>query len=114
MEPRTMKPRRIRPPGTAVSTLMGVVLSILVLAPVIAVLWQLSGAERALAATTQIVTGEVYQFALARTALIGVLVAAIATALAAGLAWLTVRTDLPGRRVFAALVIVPFFIPLVV
>lgn len=34
-----------------------------------------------------------------------------ATALAVPLAWLTVRTDLPGRRVWAVLVLLPFVVP---
>jgi len=38
-------------------------------------------------------------------------VAAGATALALPLAWLTTRTDLPGRRTWAVLVVLPFVVP---
>ena len=48
---------------------------------------------------------------LARTALLAVTVTAASVALAVPLAWLTVRTDLPGRRVWVVLIALPLAIP---
>lgn len=48
---------------------------------------------------------------LARSLLLAGAVALGATALAVPLAWLTVRTDLPGRRIWAVLVLLPFVVP---
>ncbi|MGE4032103.1 MAG: ABC transporter permease [Thermoleophilia bacterium] len=48
---------------------------------------------------------------LGRTLLLGGAVALGATAIALPLAWLTVRTDLPARRVWAVLVLLPFVVP---
>lgn len=48
---------------------------------------------------------------LARSALLAVVVTAASVAVAVPLAWLTVRTDLPGRRVWAVLVALPLVIP---
>ncbi|MEQ9092733.1 MAG: hypothetical protein RLN63_01370, partial [Miltoncostaeaceae bacterium] len=48
---------------------------------------------------------------LARSLLLAGAVAVGATALAVPLAWLTVRTDLPGRRTWAVLVLLPFVVP---
>lgn len=48
---------------------------------------------------------------LARTALLAVAVTATSVALAVPLAWLTVRTDLPGRRVWVVLSALPLAIP---
>lgn len=48
---------------------------------------------------------------LGRSLLLAGAVAAGATALAVPLAWLTVRTDLPGRRTWAVLVLLPFVVP---
>ena len=42
---------------------------------------------------------------------LAVAVSLSASALAVGLAWLTTRTDLPGRRVWAVLVALPFVVP---
>ena len=49
--------------------------------------------------------------ALGRTALLGTAVAATAAAVGTGLAWLTVRTDLPLRRLAAALAPLPLVYP---
>lgn len=46
-----------------------------------------------------------------RSLLLAGAVAVGATALAVPLAWLTVRTDLPGRRIWAVLVLLPFVVP---
>jgi len=46
-----------------------------------------------------------------RSVLLAAAVAASATALALPLAWLTVRTDLPGRRLWATLATLPLVIP---
>ena len=48
---------------------------------------------------------------LARTALLVLSVTAVSVALAAPLAWLTVRTDLPFRRVWSVLAVLPLVIP---
>ena len=48
---------------------------------------------------------------LARTALLAVTVTAASVALAVPLAWLTVRTDLPGRRLWVVLSALPLAIP---
>ena len=48
---------------------------------------------------------------LARTALLAVTVTATSVALAVPLAWLTVRTDLPGRRLWVVLSALPLAIP---
>lgn len=48
---------------------------------------------------------------LGRSLLLAGAVAVGATALAVPLAWLTVRTDLPGRRTWAVLVLLPFVVP---
>jgi len=47
----------------------------------------------------------------ARSMGLAVAVSASASTLAVGLAWLTTRTDLPGRRIWAVLVALPFVIP---
>lgn len=110
----TVQPRRIRAPGSGASLVLGVLLSAMVLVPVAMVTWRLADSGGSLLAVKDIIASSVYQWAFVRTAVIGVSAAAASTVLATGLAWLTHRTDLPLRRVFAALVIVPFFIPLVV
>jgi len=48
---------------------------------------------------------------LTRSLGLGVAVAVTASTLAVTLAWLTTRTDLPGRRVWALLTVLPFVIP---
>ncbi len=48
---------------------------------------------------------------LARTALLAVSVTVASVALAVPLAWLTVRTDVPGRRIWVVLVALPLAIP---
>ncbi len=48
---------------------------------------------------------------LGNTALLAVIVTTAACALALPLAWLTTRTDLPGRRVWAVLTAVPLVVP---
>jgi iron(III) transport system permease protein len=48
---------------------------------------------------------------LARTSLLAVAVTAASVALAVPLAWLTVRTDLPGRRAWVVLTALPLAIP---
>ena len=48
---------------------------------------------------------------LGRTALLVLSVTAVSVALAAPLAWLTVRTDLPFRRVWSVLAVLPLVIP---
>ncbi len=48
---------------------------------------------------------------LGRTALLVVCVTALAAAIAIPLAWLTVRTDLPGRQLWAVLTALPLVIP---
>ncbi len=48
---------------------------------------------------------------LGRSLLLAGAVAVCASAVAVPLAWLTVRTDLPGRRVWAVLVLLPFVVP---
>ncbi len=46
-----------------------------------------------------------------RSLLLAVAVGVGAAAVAVPLAWLTVRTDLPGRRIWAVLVLLPFVVP---
>ncbi len=48
---------------------------------------------------------------LGRSLLLAAAVATTTTLLAVTLAWLTTRTDLPGRRVWTALVVLPFVVP---
>lgn len=107
-------PGRIRSPGYRLCMAVGLVLSLAVLAPIAAVLWRLAGTEELFATIGRIMGGAPFQTALGRTVIIGVLAAGGSTILAAGLAWLTYRTDLPFRRMISAMVFVPFFIPLVV
>lgn len=112
--PQRVSPYRIRPPGTVVSAIVGIVMSVLVLAPVAAVAWRLAVTANPLATIAQIVGGEAYRLAFLRSAIIGLSAAAASTFIATALAWLLHRTDLPARRQLDALVIVPFFIPLIV
>ena len=48
---------------------------------------------------------------MARSVLLAVVVTAVAVGIAVPLAWLTVRTDLPGRRVWAVLAALPLVVP---
>lgn len=48
---------------------------------------------------------------LGRTALLAVAVTGASLALALPLAWLTVRTDLPGRRLWSVLTVLPLIVP---
>lgn len=51
---------------------------------------------------------------LARTLGLGVIAATIATVGATCLAWLLLRTNVPGRKLMRAAVLAPFFIPLII
>lgn len=114
MSAKSFRSGRIRPAGSGISLLFGGVLSVLVIAPVAMVVWRVAESSNVLRAAWDVFAGATYRLALERTVLIGVLVAAASTATATILAWLFHRTDLPWRRLFSGLVIVPFFIPLVV
>ncbi len=58
-----------------------------------------------------VVTSQRTTAPLWRTLQLGVLVTAASTVLGTGLAWLVIRTDLPGRRVWRAVVVLPLVIP---
>lgn len=59
---------------------------------------------------TTVVSGRTFEL-LARTAGLAVAVTVTSVVLAVPLAWLTVRTDLPGRRVWAVLSALPLAVP---
>jgi iron(III) transport system permease protein len=70
--------------------------------------WTLSFLQRTF---TSRVSGVLFWTPLANTIVVAALVSLIALPLGAGLAWLTVRTDLPGRRFLSSVMVVPYMLP---
>lgn len=70
--------------------------------------WTLSFLQRTF---TSRVSGVLFWTPLANTIVVAALVSLIALPLGAGLAWLTVRTDLPGRRILSSVMVVPYMLP---
>ncbi len=105
-------PRRRRrgraAPGTALA-LAGLAVAAATLLPAVYLVVRAGQAGLASVVDT-IVAGRTLEL-LARTALLAVSVTVTSVAIAVPLAWLTVRTDLPGRRVWVVLVALPLAIP---
>jgi len=70
--------------------------------------WTLSFLQRTF---TSRVSGVLFWTPLANTIVVAALVSLIALPLGAGLAWLTVRSDLPGRRILSSVMVVPYMLP---
>lgn len=96
-----------RPP--AILILVGVAVAVGALLP--AVYLVVRGSEAGLAGIWEISTGTRALGLLARTTSLAIAVTAAALAIGVPLAWLTVRSDLPGRRVWVVLTALPLAIP---
>jgi iron(III) transport system permease protein len=98
--------RRRRPPAFLVVPATAVALAMLL--PLVYLVVRAAGAgEQALALATEAQTLRVF----ANTAVLAVLVTTASLTIALPLAWLTTRTDLPGRRVWAVLTAIPLVVP---
>lgn len=97
------------PPKTApLLRLASLAMAALCVAPLAYLSWRAAGEPHVLFAVLR--RGSTWA-ALGRSLGLGVAVAAVGAALALPLAWLTHATDLPGRRAFRVLLILPLSIP---
>ncbi len=98
---------RRRPPWwlTATGALVGVVL----FAPIFGVVYQAVGAGGSTA--HRILTGPILPTLLMHTLLLTTIVSSACAVIGLGSAWLVERTDLPFRRVFAVLLLLPLAVP---
>jgi iron(III) transport system permease protein len=104
--PRSVRPGRRRPPAFLVVPAVAVALAMVL--PLAYLVVRAAGAgEQALALATEAQTLRVF----ANTALLALLVTGASILIALPLAWLTTRTDLPGRRAWAVLTAVPLVVP---
>jgi iron(III) transport system permease protein len=105
VRPRHLRPVR-RPPAALLAA--GVVVALLALAPLVYLVIRAAGAgEGSLDLVFRPRTGEVLGNTLVMALLVGI--GAVGIGLPVG--WLTARTDLPYRRLFAVLLIVPLAVP---
>ena len=94
----------------------GIVIGVfLVLIPVVAMLAQ-GAAPRSPAGNdyfqsfVEVFSGSAFYTATLNTVIVGLFVTAFSTILGFSLAWICVRTDMPGRQIFETLNLVPFFL----
>ena len=105
-EPQRLRARRRRPPAYLVAPAVGVAVAMIL--PLAYLLIRGAGAgQRAVEILLEPRTLQV----LGNTALLAAIVTVASSAIALPLAWLTTRTDLPGRRVWAVLTAVPLVVP---
>ena len=98
--------RRDRPTGLLAISLL---VAILLVLPLVFLLLEAQGAglSKVLSLINRPLTGQL----LWNTVRLGVVVTALCAVIGTGTAWLVERTDLPGRRIWAVLVVVPLAIP---
>ncbi|MGI8758600.1 MAG: ABC transporter permease [Acidimicrobiales bacterium] len=100
---------RSRAGASPATTLAGVVVALAALLP--AVYLVVRSAEAGVDGVLEVLTAGRTLELLARTTLLAVAVTTASIAIAVPLAWLTVRTDLPGRRVWVVLSALPLAVP---
>lgn len=101
------RPRAKRPPAlVAVPAALVAAAMVLPLAYLV-----LRASEAGLAEISEVVFDASSLEVLARSVLLAVVVTAVTVGIAVPLAWLTVRTDLPGRRIWALLAALPLVVP---
>jgi iron(III) transport system permease protein len=108
-EPATGPSRATRRRPPALLTLAGLVVAAGALIPLVYLLVRAS--ELGLDRVVEIATRDRTLVQLRNTVVLAVAVTATTVAIAVPLAWLTVRTDLPGRRVLTVLTALPLAIP---
>lgn len=112
---RSWRPRRL---GQRVTlTLLYGTTGVLVVLPLLALIFQgfTDRADGRIVATTRFVesvgTSAGYWAALGNTIVVALGATALATVLGVALAWIVVRTNVPGKRVLEQLAVLPMFIP---
>jgi iron(III) transport system permease protein len=102
-----VRPRRARRPAGLIAVSAGV--AVLLALPLVFLLIETSGAglHQVIALIARPLTGELLWNTVKLTVAVTVGCAVIGT----GAAWLVERTDLPGRRIWAVLIVVPLAIP---
>ena len=106
------KGRKQRPRGKRPPTLVALPAAIVAAAMVLPLLYLVIRAwEAGWAEISEVVFDVSSLEVLARSVLLAVVVTAVAVGIAVPLAWLTARTDLPGRRVWAVLAALPLVVP---
>ncbi|WP_228281300.1 ABC transporter permease [Rubrobacter marinus] len=101
------RPRGKRPPA-----LVALPAALVALAMVLPLLYlAIRASEAGLTEISEVVFDASSLEVLARSVLLAAVVTAVAVGIAVPLAWLTARTDLPGRRVWAVLAALPLVVP---
>ena len=107
VEPRRHRPSRRPPPRSVVAGAIAVAAAVLIPLAYLLVRASQGGAQAFVETLTDGRTLEL----LGRTVALAAAVTAAAVAIGVPTAWLTARTDLPGRRAFAVLTALPLVIP---
>lgn len=106
--------RQARQPTTVLGAVLVVVLAVLVLLPIVRLVGSTLG-EEGLAAWRDVLASELspnlFWEPLRNTLGVGLGTAAGSVVLGAGMAWLVVMTDVPGRRLLGLLASIPFVLP---
>jgi iron(III) transport system permease protein len=104
---RARPPRRRRLPGGLL--LIGAAVAIVLLLPLVFLLVEAAGAGAGTVA--RLIDRSLTAQLLWNTVRLGVVVTLLCAVIGTGAAWLVERTNLPGRRVWAVLIVVPLAIP---